>query len=55
MDCSDQILKFLDGMHIPYILYRHEPMLTIEACQKIPGVDWDISAMCKNVFLSIKS
>lgn len=51
MDCSKQILQYLDDRGIPYILYRHEPMLTIEACQEIQGVDWQISAMCKNVFL----
>ena len=51
MDCSKQILQYLDDRRIPYILYRHEPMLTIEACQEIKGVDWQISAMCKNIFL----
>lgn len=52
MDCSKQILQYLDDKDIPYILYRHEPMLTIEACQEIQGVDWQTSAMCKNVFLA---
>lgn len=51
MDCSKDILQYLDEMHIPFTLYRHEPMLTIEACQDIKGVDWKNSAMCKNVFL----
>lgn len=51
MDNSKQILERLDELNIPFILYRHEPMLTIEACQQIEGVDWQNSAMCKNIFL----
>ena len=51
MDSSKQILLHLDETPIPYTLFEHEPMLTIEACQQIQGVDWQNSAMCKNVFL----
>ncbi|NLD51351.1 MAG: prolyl-tRNA synthetase associated domain-containing protein [Clostridiales bacterium] len=51
MDRSDEVLQHLQQLSIPYILYRHEPMLTIEACQHIEGVDWQQAAMCKNVFL----
>ncbi len=51
MDRSEEVLSYLDQQAIPYMLYRHEPMLTIEACQRIHGVDWQQAAMCKNVFL----
>lgn len=51
MDKSERILGFLRENGIPCTLYEHEPMLTIEQCQGIPGVDWKHAAMCKNVFL----
>lgn len=51
MDKSEQILTFLKDMGIAHTLFEHEPKLTIEACQTIPGVNWNEAAMCKNVFL----
>lgn len=51
MNQSKEIMRFLDALSLPYLLYRHEPMQTIEACQKIAGIDWETSAMCKNLFL----
>lgn len=51
MNRSKDILNCLDQLKLPYRLYRHEPKETIEACQSIEGVDWETSAMCKNVFL----
>lgn len=52
MDRSDEILRYLKSLDIPYVLYEHEPKETIEACQTIQGVDWSQAAMCKNVFLT---
>ena len=51
MDRSNEVLQYLEQLSIPYTLYRHQPMMTIEECQHIEGVDWQQAAMCKNVFL----
>ena len=51
MDRSHEVLQYLDQHAIPYTLYKHQPMMTIEECQHIQGVDWQQAAMCKNVFL----
>ena len=51
MDRSNEVLRYLEQLSIPYTLYRHQPMMTIEECQHIEGVDWQQAAMCKNVFL----
>ena len=51
MDKNEHIQHFLREAGIPFTLHEHEPMLTIKACQEIPGVNWERAAMCKNVFL----
>ncbi len=51
MDRSKDILQHLKALKIPYVLYEHEPKLSVEACQTTPGIDWGRSSMCKNVFL----
>lgn len=51
MDRHEDVLAYLDGLPLPYTLYRHQPMQTIEECQHIDGVNYLEAAMPKNVFL----
>ena len=51
MDRSAEVFAFLDGLRVPYRVYEHPPVASIEACQHIPGVDYGAAAMPKNIFL----
>ncbi|MEA5013946.1 MAG: YbaK/EbsC family protein [Candidatus Limiplasma sp.] len=45
-----EILELMDAHAIPYEIYRHERVFTMEACLGLPFVDENIT-FCKNVFL----
>lgn len=51
MDRSAEVLRYLDGLHLPYRLHEHPPVTTIAECQQIPDVDYQEAAMPKNIFL----
>lgn len=51
MDNSAAILTALDRMGIPYTLYGHKPMWTIDDCLDNPQMDRRAATMPKNVFL----
>lgn len=45
-----EILSFLDQHKIPYQLYEHERAFTIEACQRMPFINENMT-ICKNILL----
>lgn len=45
-----EVLAALDAGGVPYELFEHEPVFTMEACLGLPFVGEDIT-FCKNVFL----
>lgn len=46
-----KILQTLRQWQIPYTLFEHAPVHTMEDCLHIEGIDWEKTEMPKNVFL----
>lgn len=51
MDTRVKILQTLDAWQIPYQLFEHAPVHTMEDCFKTEGINWTQTEMPKNVFL----
>ncbi len=51
MNPDRDILAFLREHGIPFSLYRHRPVHTMEECLSLKEIDWDGAQMCKNILL----
>ncbi len=51
MDNQNRVLDTLRQLSIPYALFEHDPVHTIEDCYAIPGVLTDGAVIPRNVFL----
>ena len=45
-----EVLALLDGNGIPYQLYEHERVFTLEQCLRMPFIDESVT-ICKNILL----
>ena len=46
---KDEVIKYLDTLNIPYELFNHKPVSSIEECKQIE--DFIGGRICKNLFL----